>query len=178
MVLIETNYWLKVGCDITVNIIADVLFLYLVFNFIKPKLRISPYITETIEASVPVFKVKFYNKDWFFKSCDIEILLTECRIISNGKDVSKKDYQLTNGYVPILDSELAGKKSKSNDHACKIKIREPLRVFLNEQNHYIEMCVKAKHQLSGITKVFYQRFDLDSIKGRDFKQGSNIEVIV
>jgi hypothetical protein len=151
--------------------------IYLVFRFLKPKIRVSNFISKITENGKIYYQFKIVNVDWFFNANEIYVELKLVQVINNSLDIAYNTIKLNTDKVPFLPTEREG-KNNFNDHAAKFMIEKgsvPFSDFdkeLKGSPNFIIMRISAKHSMSGITKIFNKKYGYTSIKEGNFQQGT------
>lgn len=168
--------------NITCSFIASLLFLFFILFFLKPRIKISPVISKcTPEFETDEFFVfKIVNRS-YFSAYDLS---TELYLVQtySSPPAGKSNNRFTNLGFKLGDiSHLPNRpiwKGNSARHAIRFKTKEDIYEILKDPSKTIEIRIKLKHGLSGLSKVYgYQYCDISEIKIGKFAHGRSFAIV-
>lgn len=168
--------------NVLCSFIASILFLFFILFFLKPRIKISPVISYCIpEFETEYFYViKFINRS-FISAYDIslELYLVQTFAAPPAGNTNNR-YTSLSFKLPNI-SHLPARplfKNKTATHAIRFKTQEQLLELLTNPANAVEVRIKLKHGLSGLSKVYgYQYCDTSEIKEGKFAHGNSFDII-
>jgi hypothetical protein len=140
------------------SIVASTLWI-LALSRLRPRLVISPQIAEDPEATSgsPAFRIKVVNRSRR-AAMDLRFhvdLMTPLRV--KGGNVNRR-FPLKCGNAPLMFPRY-DRSNTEHDNAYRLRINSDIRQLLKENpNSSIRLQIFARHELSGMGKVFEQRY--------------------
>lgn len=163
------------------EIVGGVFFLYVLFWFFSPKIKISKFIAyNNSRAGHYNYFFKIVNKSYFFKLVDVKMDLYKATPINNGLDIKLENIKLQKSEMPYIDSILSG-NGKQKTFACQFLTDETqdidLKTFLTSENSsHISVVFSCTHILSSIRKKFVYNYHFNDIIDGVFESGNNLNV--
>ena len=140
------------------SVMASVVWI-IALSRITPKLVISTEIAEDprAEGSAPVYRIKVVNRSRR-AAMDLRFqldLMTPIR--AKGGNVNRRT-QLVCGNAPLMFPRFR-RSDKEHDNAYRLRVVSDIRKLLAENpNSSIRLQIFARHEVSGMGKVFQQRY--------------------
>lgn len=140
------------------SIFASALWI-LALNRLRPKLVISQHIAQDPEMTPesPIFRIKVVNQSRH-AAMDLRFqvdLMTPLRV--KGGHVNRR-FPLRCGNPPLMFPRY-DRSNPEHDNAYRLRINSDIRQLLKENpNSSIRLQIFARHELSGMGKVFEQRY--------------------
>lgn len=164
------------------SVIASTFFIFLILHFLRPKIKISPYIAVNSmfsEGGNPVYFFKIINLSLFTAyDLSMELWAQELYPVKNGMNSRFIELPLrrkTLSYVP--EYKLLWKSKKYGDFAILASTNHNIRETLANPHHSIRLQVTLRHGLTGLSKVFYLDYANESvIKQGIFTFGNSFEI--
>jgi hypothetical protein len=168
--------------SIITNVISSFFFSILLIWFLKPKIEIVPLICKKDNLSdntkKPNYQFKIINKS-YFKGYDINFELYKIFYIpasNNGINTKYEEIELNKARISTIDNFKPWDKIHCN-FASVIGTNEDLESILKETSMALELRVSLKHHFSGLTKVFYYKYDnVNKIKIGVFDHGNKLTI--
>jgi hypothetical protein len=139
------------------SVAASVLWI-LMLSRLTPKLSISPVIAEDPETDpeTPVFRIKVVNRSRR-AAMDLRFQVDLMTFRVKGGNVNRR-VPLKCGNAPLMFPRY-DRSDKDHGNAYRLRINSDIRKLLREQpNASIRLQIFARHELSGMGKVFEQRY--------------------
>ena len=182
MITVFTWTYGEMAFNMICSFTASILFLFFILIFLKPSITISP----VISICVPEFEGKeFYifkivNRS-YFSAYDVNMELYLVQTYASPPS-GKLNNRYTKLVLKLNDiSHLPNRpllKGRTADYAIRFKTEEDLSTILKDPANSIEIRVKLKHGLTGLSKVYgYQYCDLTEIKKGKFAHGKSFEIL-
>lgn len=165
------------------SFIASSAFIFSVFKWGRPNIVISENIAKSIDNFDPdkrtCFMFKIINKSKY-NAYDIKLEVNKVISIHAVNGSHKRLIQI-DLMVPYLESlsgyEKKWKKLQTSDFAASFRTFENLTEILANELNAIEIQVTLKHQITGLSKVFYHKFvNKSCIKDGTFHAGNDTSV--
>jgi len=166
------------------GVLSSLVFFVLVAFFMRPRFRVSPYISEFLEKDgTMTYRIKIINKS-FFQADDIVVNLARIKPSGAPGPSKRGGVLLKNIPLKLSRDQFAYVFPYSyTDHQARyaIQIRigdgEFVRDWQDSDGEYIILSVSGRHGLSGLkgseNHIFYSKQDIK--RGR-FVTGDNISV--
>lgn len=166
------------------SLIASAIFLYIFLNRLKPRIKISNFISYGNFRNDPNTKAYYFKFINISNSPAFDIRLRLCELIrtpaGNGKlHTHRVDIPLNKDFLTHVP---CFKKVKSGDtyapHAIICTCLEDLKPILEDQNKCIEIQIILRHGLTGLSDVFSAEFSNPKcIKSGDFCFGNDLNIM-
>ena len=164
------------------SLLSTIVFAYILFGLLKPKIEISDSIAYTSNATGKDYKFKFYNKSKF-KAFDVRFELLSCKEYeatknTEGVNVRMNDIKLTNSQILFIPKYINSKKERYAQNCVTVRVIEgDLMGLLSVDNSYLEFRVTLKHGFSNLSNTFTKKYRTTKcfVKG-DFEFGNTFKI--
>ena len=171
-----------IGC----SLLASFIFLFLILFFLRPTIRISPYVSRQMdeEKGQIKFVFKIVNKS-IFSVFDIRAELAELeKLPVEGPNMNiriKKLKLVHDGRVEYMPRFKSKKRCKPYAlHAIRFNSFDlEIDNILKDHTKSLQFSITARHGLTGLGNHFKQEFaNGDVLRMTGFKFGSSLDVVV
>jgi hypothetical protein len=174
------NFFFNVGC----SLLASLVFLFLILFLFKPKLRICPFLCKSRlgfdgDQEYCLFKIVNYS---FFSAYDVKAELSLLRKYpvppSGMMNVRYMPLEMALNKISHIPPFRPAWWRKSADHAVRLRTKENLMRFLEDDYCSIELRVSLRHGLTGLSRVVrYEYSHISQLKMGNFTYGSKFGVL-
>ncbi len=170
--------------NIAANLLSSILFLFFILWFLKPKIRIAPFVCKN-QSPYPnegeMFFIKFVNCSLFAaydvkaELIKVERFTTPPNAVINRRLTTLTLKKSTLMHVPHYMPRWARKDAK---HAMILRTADNLDIILGAENQSVQLLVTLKHGLTGLTKLYTVEYsDLSEIKQAKFSNGTKFGIM-
>jgi hypothetical protein len=169
---------LTIMLGILSSLVASVFYLF-AFSTIRPKISISPKIAKSLDKDGnAAYKIKILNKGARpIVNIKARLSISEPTIVPGGRILASKTVHLRR--EEIMSIEGFDARDKDANYAFRFTTLDNLETqWSDDSNTYVIFSIYAVHSLSGLGKLFTQRYAIkrDSIVNGDFVFGNSFEI--
>ena len=185
---ISTFFYNSYVIEIFGGIILSGMGLFLIW-FLRPKVKISKKIANTLIKDKNIYSIKVINKSYLFQLVDVnfELTMLQPQATPKGMNITVRKIPLKSNHMWFL-SRRKGKfnlifsKDIYASYAIIVKIKDDFDLISEwkdkaETGTYFDLKVIAKNNFSGITSISHEKFSHYScIKAGVFCHGNSMEI--
>lgn len=170
--------------NVICGVIASLIFLFIVLLFLKPSIKISPFICKAkveFDNETIYHSFKIINKSWF-SAFDIKLELYELKkypMPPNGvMNTRFTPIALILNKISNIPPHRPACIRKEGLQAIRIRTRIDIEALLKDPNISVQLEVSLRHGLTGLTKVFRIDYsDISEVKYGKFTYGTKFDFI-
>ncbi|MHA4742353.1 hypothetical protein [Dyadobacter sp. MSC1_007] len=173
--------------NLSCNLIASTIFLFIVFVLLRPRIAISEIIAKSDSGAdgQPLFFFKVCNRS-FFRAYDIKIELYQVSVVRNsGNHLKLQSIEIYKsiltppslGKFPLADRFQKARQGKNYEFALQFRTKDDLESILGDNHKFVRLQIEARHGLTGLQSIFVQDYDDKSCVMRGaFQSGKNFKI--
>lgn len=175
---------LDFGLGILASLIASFTFLFVVLWFLRPKVRIAPFICKN-QSPYPgegeMYFIKVVNCSWF-SAYDVRADLIHIQKFemppnasTNRRLTTLNMKKATLSYIPFAAPKWYRREAA---HCMILRTDEDLSGLLSQERNIVEFQVTLRHGLTGFAKLHKQEYcDLSEIRAGKYTYGPKFGVL-
>jgi hypothetical protein len=169
----------NIGCSVT----ASLIFLFVVLALFKPKIKISPFLTQSFSPRKEegiVHTVKIVNMS-IFTAYDVKVemhVLHKLPTPDGTLNTQLTEIPLVYNYLSTIDGRRPRWYRKNADHCVRFRTCEDVSTMLQDPMASVEVRVILRHGLTGLSNVHTQEYaDPSQVSVGKFTSGSAFGLI-
>jgi|SRR6476661_3429074 len=172
--------------NVACSIVGSLIFLFIVLIFLKPKIRISPFVCKSpspfpTEQAEIAYYIKVVNMSLFTAydlKAELHILERYATPPKGMMNVRQVPLTLVAGNLSNLDGYRPFWWRKEAEHCIRFRTLDNLDDILKADTKSVEFKVILRHGLTGLSKVYSQEYaDLTEIKVGKFSYGTKFGLL-